>query len=82
MRTWNAAFQENAMFFYIAMCLHILSCYVKLTRVLVKRRQLEKTAVVKAEAYIMSTDWKLVNCVFFFGNTYHDVYSNNVPVFR
>ena len=40
-------------------CLHILSCYVKLTHVLVKRqleswqRQLEKTVVVKAGAYIV-----------------------------
>ena len=42
----------------------MLSCYVKSTRVLVKRqleirqRQLEKTAVVKAGAYIVSIDKK------------------------
>ena len=55
---------EKTQCFYFAMCLRILSCYVKLTRVLVKRqlesrqRQLEKTAVVKAVAYIVSIDRK------------------------
>ena len=50
--------------FYVATCLHILLCYVKLTRVLVKRqlkshqRQLGKTAVVKVRAYIVSIDRK------------------------
>ena len=45
-------------------CLLVLSCYVKLTRVLVKRqldsqqRQSEKTAVVKAGAYIVCIDRK------------------------
>ena len=46
----------------------MLSCYVKSTRVLVKRqleirqRQLEKTAVVKAGAYIVSIDKKETVC--------------------
>ena len=50
--------------FYVAMCLCILLCYVKLTSVVVKwqlesrQRQLEKTAVVKAGAYIVSIDRK------------------------
>ena len=45
--------------FYVATCLRILPCYVKLTCVLVKgqleshQRQLQKTAVVKAGAYIV-----------------------------
>ena len=58
----------------------MLSCYVKSTRVLVKRqleirqRQLEKTAVVKAGAYIVSIDkketvYKLEACeIAFFAN--------------
>ena len=55
---------EKMQCFYVATCLGILLCYVKLTRVLVKRqlesrqRQLEKTAVVKAGAYIVSIDRK------------------------
>ena len=60
--TRNGTFRENAMFlryYRKFQCLHILSSYVKLTHVLVKRqleswqRQLEKTAVVKAGAYIV-----------------------------
>ena len=45
-------------------CLRILSCYIKSTCVLVKRqleswqRQLEKTAVVKVWAYVVSIDKK------------------------
>ena len=45
-------------------CFRILSCYGKSTRVLVKRqlesrqRQLEKTAMVKTGAYIVSIDKK------------------------
>ena len=58
----------------------MLLCYVKSTRVLVKRqleirqRQLEKTAVVKAGAYIVSIDkketvYKLEACeIAFFAN--------------
>ena len=55
---------EKMQCFCIATCLGILSCYVKSTRVLVKRqiescqRQLEKTAVVKAGAYSVSIDRK------------------------
>ena len=53
---------ENTQCFYVATCLRILSCYVKLTLVLVKtqlescQRQLEKSVVVKAGAYIVSID--------------------------
>ena len=59
-------------------------CYVKLTRVLVKRqlesrqRQFGKTAVVKAGAYIVSIDRKTTiyrlqaGEIVFFGNAYHD----------
>ena len=51
---------EKTHCFYVATYLRILSCYVTLTRVLVKRqlesrrRHLEKTAVVKVGAYIVS----------------------------
>ena len=62
-------------------CLRILPCYIKWTRVLVKRqleswqRQFEKTAVVKAGAYIVSIDrkttvYRLEACeIAFFENT-------------
>ena len=49
---------------YVAMCLNILLCYIKLTRGLVerqlesRRRQWRKTAAVKAGAYIVSIDGK------------------------
>ena len=49
---------EKTQYFYVAMYLRILLCYVKLTQVLVKRqlesrqRHLEKTTVVKVGAYI------------------------------
>ena len=49
-------------------CLRLLSCYVKLTHVLVKRqleskqRQLGKTAVVKARAYIVSIHRNTTAC--------------------
>ena len=80
-------------YFYVATCLHILLCYVKLTCVLVKRqlerhqRQLEKTAVVKAGTYIVSIDRKTTvyrveaGEIVFFGNTYHDFHSNAFPYF-
>ena len=82
---------EKMQYFYVATCLSILSCYVKLTRVLVKRqlesrqRQLENIAVVGA--YIVSIDRKTTvyrleageNALF--GNTYHNVYSNVFPYF-
>ena len=79
----NATFQENATF-YVAMC---LSCYIKLTRVLVQRqlesrqRQLGKIAVVKAGAYIVSIDRKTTvyrleaGEIVSFGNTYQDVHA-------
>ena len=60
-QTWNATFWEKHNVF---MLLRTLSCYVKLTCVLVKRqlesrqRQLGKTAVVKVGAYIVSIDRK------------------------
>ena len=50
--------------FYVATCLCILACYVQLPGVFVKRqfescqRQLGKTVVVKAGAYIVSIDRK------------------------
>ena len=53
-----------------------------------RQRHLEKTAVVKAEAYIVSigrktTVYRLeaVQIAFFFGNTYHEVHSNAFPYF-
>ena len=80
--------------FYVATCLHILLCYIKLARVLVKRqlkscqRQLGKTAVVKVRAYIVSIDRKTTmyrleagEIAVFFGNAYHDVHSNVFPYF-
>jgi len=60
-------FEKTQCFYIVTVnckCLRILSCYVKLTCVLVKRqlesrqRQLEKTAVVKVETYIVSIDRK------------------------
>ena len=74
-------------------CLRILTCYVKSTRVLVKRqlesrqRQLEKTAVVKAGAYIASIDkkttvYKLEACeIAFFETRALAVHSNTLPYF-
>ena len=65
----------------------------KLTCVLVKRqlesrqRQLGKTAVVKAEAYIVSIDRKTTiyrleaGEILFFRNVYRDVHSNTFPYF-
>ena len=78
-----------------------LRCYVspytivlrKLTCVLVKRqlgsrqRQLGKTAVVKAGAYVVSIDRKTTVYILeageiaFFGNVYRDVHSNAFPYF-
>ena len=64
---------EKTRCFYIAMCLHILSCYLRLTRILVKRRlesrqrQLGKTAVVKGGLTLCLntyTDRKLVTSRF------------------
>ena len=79
---------EKTQCFYVATCLRILSCHVKLTHVLVKRllescqRQLGMTAVVKVGAYILSIDRKTTMYkleageIVFFGNAYHDVHSN------
>ena len=84
---------EKTQCVYVATCLRILSCYEKLTHVFVKRqlescqRQLGRTAVVKAVAYIVSIDrkttvYRLEACeIGFFGNAYHDVHSNVLPYF-
>ena len=84
---------EKTYCFYVATYLRMLSCYVTLTCVLVKRqlesrrRRLEKTAVVKVGAYIVSIGRKTTVCrleageIVFFGNAYHDVRSNVFPYF-
>ena len=84
---------EKTQCFYIATYLRILSCYIKLTRVLVKRqlesryRHLEITSVVKSGAYIVSIGRKTTlyrlegGKIAFFGNAYQDVHSNAFPYF-
>ena len=94
--TWNASLRENAMFlrYYGKLWrLCILSYYAKSTRVLLGRqlksrqRQLEKRAVVKAGAYIVSIDkketvYKLEACeIAFFANHALAVHSC-VPAFH
>ena len=96
LRTRNASFQENAMFLHCygkLYCLRILSCYVKLSRVLVKRqlesrqRQLERTATVKAKGYTVSIDKKTTVYkleaweIAFFENVCLAVHSNALPYF-
>ena len=92
-QTWNASFQENAMFLHCygkLYCLRILSCYVKSSRVLVKRqlesrqRQLERTAMVKVKGYTVSIDkkttvYKLEACeIAFLENACLAVHSNTL----
>ena len=95
-RTRNASLRENTNVFMLLRyrkCLCILLCYVKLTRVLVKRqlesqqRQLEKTGVVKAGLTLCLeterqpyTDWELVKLPFFKTHALA-VHSNMFPYF-
>ena len=79
--------------FYVATCLGILSCYVKLTHVVVKKSACKSPKTVGKDS---SCESEGLHCVYrqkdnriqtgygentSFGNAYHDVHSNVFPYF-